>query len=167
MGKHLQHRFFKNVVYNLTNLLGYVIIVEKGENMEQLLCLLIVIQRVAKEIHYRAFGENFWSDHLLADKVFDGLEDFMDEIQENYFMCEEEANPYQKRIYTYASSMMPESWGSVKELFEILDGFVLQTILQATELSKASDITAADSDLLGRICGDLQQKHGFLAKRLK
>ena len=135
--------------------------------MEQLLCLLIVIQRVAKEAHYRAFGETFWSDHLLADKVFDGLEDLMDEIQETYFMGEEEANPTQKRIYAYASSMMPESWGSLKDLFVILDGFVMQGILLASELSKASAITAAESDLLGRICSNLQQKHGFLNKRLK
>lgn len=135
--------------------------------MEELLVLLIVIQRVAKETHYRAVGENFWSDHLLADRIFEGLEDLMDEIQENYFMGEEEANPTQKRIYTEASSMMPESFSSVKDLFAVLDGFIMRGIFLATELSKASDITAGDSDLLGRICGDLQKKHGFIVKRLK
>lgn len=135
--------------------------------MEELLVLLIAIQRVAKEAHYRALGEDFWSDHLLADRIFDGLEDLMDEIQENYFMGEEEANPTQKIIYTEASRLMPETFSSVKDLFEVVDGFIMRGIFLTTELSKSSDITAGDSDLLGRICGDLQKKHGFLIKRLK
>ena len=135
--------------------------------MEELLILLIAIQRTAKDIHYFAKGAEFWSDHLLADKVYDGLEGFMDEIQEGYFMGEELATIPQKMLYERACKMMPEGDFAVYPLFTVLDNLLVKGIALTTELSKASDITAADSDLLGRICADLQAKHGLVYRRLK
>ena len=48
--------------------------------MFKILYHLIAIQRQAKEIHYRAKGFEFYSDHLLADRIYDGIEDLIDEI---------------------------------------------------------------------------------------
>ena len=129
--------------------------------------LLIAIQRTAKDIHYHAKGSEFWSDHLFADKIYDGLEDFMDEIQEGYFMGEELATIPQKKLYERACKLMPEGDFDVYPLFVILDDLLMRGIALATDISNASDITAADSDLLGRICADLQAKHGLLYRRLK
>ena len=132
--------------------------------MKDILILLIAIQRTAKDIHYHARGANFWGDHLLADKIFDGLEDLMDQIQENYFLGHEEEAVPQKILYEQASKRM-SAFNELSAMFKNLDDLIFECI-RLIQSIPADAQTAGDSDLLGRIRSDLQQKHGFLHRRL-
>lgn len=133
--------------------------------MEEILILLIAIQRTAKDIHYHAKGANFWGDHLLADRIYDGLEDLMDEIQENYFMGSELNAPHQKQLYQKASEKMSDN-EDVSVLFSHERDLIYECIAKIESLPK-DEISSGDSDLLGRICSDLMKKNGFIFSRLK
>lgn len=136
--------------------------------MFQVLCYLIAIQRQAKEIHYHAKGECFWSDHLLADRIYDGIDDLVDEIQENYYLGREGEAPSQKELLVSASEYVKEASGDIKKDFDSLDAIIMACIAQIeTIVREDKELTAGDSDLLGRICSDLQKKHGFIVRRLK
>ena len=50
--------------------------------MYKILVYLLAIQSQAKNIHYNCSGSSFFSDHLLADRIFEGIQDMMDEINE-------------------------------------------------------------------------------------
>ena len=136
--------------------------------MFRVLCFLLAIQRQSKEIHYHAKGDCFWSDHLLADRIYDGLDDLMDEIQENYYLGKEEEAPSQKDLLIEASEEVNDASGDVKMDFEHLDSIIVACIARIESIIEANkNLTAGDNDLLGRICSDLQKKHGFLVRRIK
>lgn len=133
--------------------------------MKDILVLLIAIQRTAKDVHYHAKGKDFWGDHLLADRIYDGLDDFIDDIFENWYLGKEEEAPLQKNIYAEAVANMYES-DDIDGMLRRLDDLIFKCIGQI-QLMPADELTAGDSDLLGRICSDLQKKHGFLVRRFK
>lgn len=136
--------------------------------MFRVLCFLLAIQRQAKEIHYHAKGDYFWSDHLLADRIYDGLDDLMDEVQENYYLGKEEEAPSQKDLLIEASEEVNDDSGDIKMDFEHLDSLIMSCIAKIESITKDNkNLTAGDNDLLGRICSDLQKKHGFLVRRIK
>ncbi|MBO7696893.1 MAG: hypothetical protein J6T10_30050 [Methanobrevibacter sp.] len=136
--------------------------------MFKILYHLIAIQRQAKEIHYRAKGFEFYSDHLLADRIYDGIEDLIDEIQENYFLGKEEEAPSQKDLLIYAAEEVNDASGDIRLDFGHLDSIIMACITDIEMiLEEDKDLTGGDNDLLGRICSDLQKKHGFIVRRLK
>lgn len=129
--------------------------------------ILMAIQRAAKGIHYHTGGAQFFSDHLLADRIYDDLDDLIDEIQENYFLGKEEDAPAQKDLLKGAAELVPDETDDMKLAFTALDQLLLDGINTLQTTSELSALTAGDNDLIGRICSDLQKKHGFVWRRLK
>lgn len=135
--------------------------------MRKVLMILMAIQRAAKGIHYHTGGAQFFSDHLLADRIYDDLDDLIDEIQENYFLGKEEDAPAQKDLLKGAAELVPDETDDMKLAFSALDQLLLDGINTLQTISELSALTAGDNDLIGRICSDLQKKHGFVWRRLK
>ena len=136
--------------------------------MFEVLCFLLAIQRQAKEIHYHAKGDAFWGDHLLADRIYEDLDGLIDEIQENYYLGREEEAPSQRELLLNAANDVKDSSDDIKKDFEYLDILIAQCIAQIESIAEDDkNLTAGDNDLLGRICSDLQKKHGFLVRRIK
>lgn len=135
--------------------------------MRKVLMILMAIQRAAKGIHYHTGGAQFYGDHLLADRIYDGLDDLIDEIQENYFLGKEEDAPAQKDLLKGAVELVPDETEDMKLAFTALDQLLLDGINTLQTISELSALTTGDNDLIGRICSDLQKKHGFVWRRLK
>ena len=135
--------------------------------MFKLLVYLIAIAHTAKDIHYHTGGDKFWGDHLLADRIHDGLDDLIDEINENYYLGKEEEAPQQTRLLEEAAELVPEVQDDMKLAFTALDQLIVGAINTIETTVSLETLTAGDNDLLGRICSDLQKKHGFLWRRLK
>lgn len=52
------------------------------EKNNKLICYLVAIQNFTKDIHYSCKGDAFYGKHLLVDRIYDGLDDFIDVIKE-------------------------------------------------------------------------------------
>ena len=50
--------------------------------IDTLIAYLFAIQAFAKDIHYSASGEAFYSKHLLADEIYKGIDDQIDALIE-------------------------------------------------------------------------------------
>ena len=135
--------------------------------MFNILVYLLAIEKTAKGIHYLCKGQNFFSDHLLADRIQDGLDEFMDEIQEIYYLGKEEDAPQPSQVLASAGAMVPELTDDIEEDFKKLEKIMLSCIDEIETASKLTATTCGDNDLLGRIGSDIQQKHGFVWRRLK
>lgn len=135
--------------------------------MRKVLMILLAIQRASKGVHYHTAGAQFYGDHLLADRIYDGLDDFIDEIQENYFLGKEEEAPSQKELLKGAYELVPQETEDMKLAFTTLDKLLLAGINELETVSELTALTVGDNDLIGRICSDLQKKHGFIWRRLK
>ena len=134
--------------------------------MEEIISYLIAICRTAKGIHYRALGDKFYSDHLLCDRICDGLDDFVDEIFEIYYLGKAEEAPQQKEIMESVADILPKIDDDINRDFYFLDTLIINCLASLEVLSEKEG-TVGDSDLIGRIGSDLQKKHGFIGRRLK
>ena len=136
--------------------------------MEQIICDLVAIRSAAKGIHYRTYGEKFWGDHLLADRIVDGLDDFIDEINENWYLGKQEDAPQQKVIMSGASGMIPLVDNDITKAFGLLDELIINCLSELEMIEEANhELSLGDKDLMGRISSDLQKKHGFIWRRIK
>ena len=136
--------------------------------MEQIACDLIAIKSAAKGIHYRTYGEKFWGDHLLADKIADGLDDFVDEIFENWYLGKQMDAPQQKVVMSGASGLIPLVSDDIVRSFGLLDELIINCLAELQMMEEANeDLSLGDKDLMGRISSDLQKKHGFIWRRIK
>lgn len=136
--------------------------------MFKILAYLFAIERQAKAIHYSTRSNEFYGDHLLCDRIYDGISDLEDEIFENYYLGREQEAPSQKDIFKSATDLIPQNaddlWGAFKDLDNLVIGCIAEI---ESIIGNDKELTAGDNDLLGRICSDLQKKHGFIVRRLK
>ena len=82
--------------------------------MFNVLVYLLAIQQYVKGIHYHCGGDNFYSDHLLADRIYDGLDEFMDQIQECYYLGKGEDTPQPQELLYEANNVIPDITDSIK-----------------------------------------------------
>ena len=54
--------------------------------IDTLIAYLFAIQAFAKDIHYSASGEAFYSKHLLADEIYKGIDEQIDALIETCIM---------------------------------------------------------------------------------
>ncbi|MBQ1769107.1 MAG: hypothetical protein IIZ99_00185 [Turicibacter sp.] len=134
------------------------------ENINKLIVLLIAIQNFAKDIHYTCKGESFYSKHLLADKICDGLDEYIDSLKEIFFMASDKiplaSNMYLVDASVYVPEILPEdklNFTSMKELIVL----ALQHIETLTEL------TRGESALIDAIAQHLQQSLALVNFQIK
>lgn len=120
-----------------------------------------LIRLAAKQLHYNVSGSNFYSDHLLMDRIQEELIDFEDEIKENYYMANGEKVPPEKEISSTAANLLP-----INISMEDLQEFLIEALNSINDLSVDSK-DAAEQDLLGKISSNLANSLGLLNNRLK
>lgn len=132
--------------------------------MEKIISELLAIQRYAKQVHYDCAGENFYADHLLADLVFEDIESFMDEINEVFYLGRDIKQPEQEFVLANAGSIIAEADG---DYFKKLHSLLVMCLTDVEMYQNENDLTAGETDVLGRISSNLQKKNGLILRRLK
>ena len=135
------------------------------EDLFQLLKYIYAIRFYSKDIHYNCRGDVFWSDHLLADRVFDGLDTFTDQINETVYMGYGHLPPASKEVLKDV----------VKEIPDIVDDITAcwRSLYERIEacLDLIADIRdrfedPALSSLLDGLAEDLRTKKGLVWRRI-
>lgn len=128
--------------------------------MERILIYLTAIAGLAKDIHYTVEG---YGNHLLMDRIYDGLYDFVDEIKENYYMYLGREVPKSTDIFREAATML-EGFDTTQERERNLLEYMLNAIYLCDEESKKQRYDCGDNDLLGRIASKLKNNVALLRK---
>ena len=131
--------------------------------MEDLLVYLTAVAGLAKDLHYTLSGESFYGNHLLMDRIYDGLYDFVDEIKENYFMYQGLDVPSSKDIFERTAAILEniETTGQkMRSLFE----FMRDVIYLCDQYAHKDKYDCGDNDLLGRIASKMKNNVGLLRK---
>ena len=134
-------------------------------NLFDLLKVLYCIKFFAKDIHYTAKGDGFYSDHLLADRVIDGLDDFIDDINENLYLGFEEEAPISKQVIAGVAKDLMLVQDDIKVNWKRLYSYLEEAeelIYKIEEEYKFPQI----SSLLDNIANDLQKKKGLIWRRI-
>lgn len=128
--------------------------------MLDILARLTAIKHYAKDIHYNAKGDSFYAVHLLMDKVVDGLDDFIDSINEVCYLGAGDVPPSSKEVLRLANAVIPII--TDEDNLERLIGLIKSTLL---ELGNIRDADRADNALLDNISQDLKLKLGLIIRQ--
>lgn len=125
--------------------------------IDTLITYLFAIQAFAKDIHYSASGEAFYSKHLLADEIYKGIGEQIDALIETCIL------PFG------SAKFISNYWQDVKQLpqysfdFAGLSELVLATI---KFVDKIEARTNGEQSLIDSIAQDLQRKLGLITRQV-
>ena len=129
------------------------------ENINKLIAQLIAICNYAKDIHYTAKGDAFYSKHLLADRIQDNISEYIDKIKELFFLANSKEPKSSKEYLSDAIKFIPDIKQSDKESFEELAKLLIKALKTIEQLSK---LTKGEENLIGAIGEDLQTSLGLV-----
>lgn len=134
--------------------------------MEKILVYLETIKGLSKDLHYEVKGNSFYANHLLMDRIHDNLDDYEDEIKENYFMYNEKPVPTHKSIMAQSIEMMPADDAETISKMSTLAELIKTAVYQIEQTLKDETLDAGDNDLLGRISSTLKNDFALLNRVL-
>lgn len=135
--------------------------------MYDLIVRLQAILIYCKDAHYAFTGIDFKPLHEWVDEIGEPIYDFMDEIKENSFLFSGVKVPRGTKINEDAAKYVPEILATNLDILNALFALLTMTNSMITDLSKKDEITAGESDLLGRISAHLQKHIALLGLALK
>ena len=131
--------------------------------MERILIYLTAVAGLAKDLHYTLSGESFYGNHLLMDRIYDGLYDFVDEIKENYFMYLGLDVPKSKDVFEQAAELLDGLDTTGKRLRTLLE-YLKDIVYLCDEAANNDKYDCGDNDLLGRIASKMKNDIGLFRK---
>lgn len=129
------------------------------EKINKLICYLLAIANYAKDIHYTCHGEAFYAKHLLADRIYDGLYDFIDLLKETCLLGNEIEPLPSGEYLSRATSLIKPITDNDKTNFDNMKDLLVDALAIMDEMK---DMTRAESSLIDNISQDLQQKVGLV-----
>ena len=127
------------------------------DKIDTLIAYLYAIQAFAKDIHYSASGEAFYSKHLLADEVYKGIDEQIDALIETCILPFMNSSSVEHYWYEATKILNNDPYEAT---FESLLDLLTRTIsfINSTEFSKTK------SSLIDDIGKDLQRKAGLITR---
>lgn len=127
--------------------------------MKDIIAKLLAIYHYAKDIHYTTQGPNFYSTHLLMDRICDGIHDQIDSIFEVCYLGTGKTPPTSYEILKVATANIPDGIN----LSDLLD--LISNAIGAIEDVKKEYITfGGEQSLFDDIQKSLLQKKGLLER---
>lgn len=134
------------------------------EKINQLICYLLAIQNFAKDIHYSCHGESFYSKHIFADRIQDGLYDYIDQLKE-ICLLGNEIEPLPSGEYlSRATSLIPLKTDSDLNNFKSMKDLLIDSLALIEGLD---NLTKGEENLIGAIAQDLQNMLGLINLQVK
>ena len=122
---------------------------------DKLIVLLMAIEGKAKDIHYTCSGSNFYGNHLFADRIADGIDDFIDEIKETCILGHGKQPLFASEYYAMAAAMVDKTAS-----FQSMAALILNTLIHIENIKK--DVARGDSKILDDVASKLQNAKGLL-----
>lgn len=132
------------------------------ENINKLICYLLAIVNFAKDIHYTCKGEAFYSKHLLADRIQDGLYDFIDGIKETCLLGNDILPLPSGEYLSGAANLLPQVEDDDKKNFLAMQNLLTDCLALMQKMLMDTETPRAEVSLVDGIAQDLQQKLGLV-----
>ena len=134
------------------------------ENINKLIEYLLAVANFAKDIHYSAKGDSFYSKHLLCDRISENIYDYIDSIKEIFFLAADKEPLPSGEYLSRATSLIPQIAEDDKTNFTSLS-ILLESALQ--DIEKIKDLTKGEENLIGAIAENLQTALGLVNRQVK
>lgn len=124
------------------------------EQIDKLICYLLAIENYAKDIHYNCKGENFYGNHLFADRIGDNLSDYIDQLKE-ICLLGHNFKTLDSKVYLKSTIDLIPSEIS----FENMKMLIIDTL---AHIESMLILSKGDENLIGAISQDLQNNLGLI-----
>lgn len=124
------------------------------KHIDTLITYLMAIKHFAKHLHYNCSGENFYSNHLFADRFIIDFDEYIDQLKETCLLSHH-FSPLHPDVYLKEAA----------ELIPINSDFNSMLILMVDTLCFIENIphlSRGSEDLIGTIAKDIQNNVGLL-----
>lgn len=141
--------------------------------MEKILELIVSTEILCDDLHYTSKGQEFYSLHLLADRIKDPLDKYMDELREAYWLGELFSEP-PKTDATYADAIKIASGirlsaksddRNVSNLLAVKDS-LNRLMHMISEKKKSTALMSGTSSILDNLCAHAQTMFGLIDRSL-
>ena len=136
------------------------------DKINTLICYLVAIANYAKDIHYSCKGEAFYAKHLLADRIYDGLDAFIDGIKETCFLGNDILPLPSGEYLAIAINLLPALEQDDKKNFEAMQKLLTDCLVLMQEMLQEKDTPRAEVSLIDGIAQDLQGKLGLVNRQV-
>lgn len=119
-----------------------------------LITYLMAIEGKAKDIHYNCAGDAFYGKHLFADRISDGIGDFIDQIKETCILGKGE-KPLFAYQYLEAASKLINNQIDFRTIYTLIVDCL-------AHIEGITNVSRGDSKLLDDIANKLQNDKGLL-----
>lgn len=124
------------------------------EKINNLIIYLTAISNYAKDIHYNCTGENFYGNHLFADRINENLSEYIDQLKE-ICLLGHNIKPLKSSEYlAQAANKIPQDIN-----FSQMSELILNTL---SLIETITEVSKGDENLLGAIAQDLQNNLGLI-----
>lgn len=136
--------------------------------MEELIIYLTAIASLAKDLHYNMSGKDFYGNHLLMDRIYDGIYDFIDEIKENYYMYNGLDTPSDAmNIYPEVIKLLEKTDAEpIEAKLKALKDLTKDVVYLCDDFCNEKKYDCGDKDLLGRIAVKMKNGAALLNRTL-
>lgn len=128
-----------------------------------LIAYLTAIKGYAKNIHYSCHGDSFYGKHLLADRIEEPINGFIDSLKETCLLGrlpEGERPLMTSRYDALAEQYYPElKENDDKHNFKQLQNLIINTL---SYIEIMEGLSKGEENLIGAIAEHLQQMNGLL-----
>lgn len=124
------------------------------QDIDTLIIKLLAIANYAKDIHYNCSGANFYGDHLFADRLQEGLYDYIDQLKEICLLGHGLTVAHSSNYLKAASEIIPQDIGFIS----------MQNLLIGTlhHIEHIQNLAKGDENLIGAIAQDIQNNLGLI-----
>lgn len=137
------------------------------DNVDKLIYFLIAIQNFAKDIHYSCKGEGFYGKHLLADRIYDGLDDFIDQLKETCYLGNNVLPLPSGEYLTHATNFLPKLEADDITNFKAMQNLLINCLVHLQSMLSVANTARGEASLFDGIAQDLQQKLGLVNLQVK
>ena len=127
--------------------------------INQLISHLIAIKEFSKDIHYTCHSQAFYGKHLLADRVQEEIDGYIDDIKETILLGSDERPLQSKKYLQGAITLIPDVLlKDDKQNFIELHNLIVKTL----DLIQGIEANRATNAILDNIASNLQQSKGLI-----
>lgn len=114
----------------------------------------MAISHYAKDIHYNCKGDNFYGNHLFADRIHDNLDEYIDQLKEICLLGHKISPLHSSEYMSRAAELVP---GGAD--FRLMRDLMIDTL---AIIEHITNVSRGDENLIGAIAQDLQNNIGLI-----
>ena len=128
----------------------------------KIICYALAAYNLSKDAHYHAKYNSFYGNHLLADRLSDKWDDYIDELKEVFYLGNEVNTPESKQILKDTIPLIPDITENTHDNNILLYKFFSDFHAQINTLRESYKMSYGEENLIGDIDQLVQNNKGLL-----